>query len=190
MEHSINHWVNILIPGVGAVPEDSVGHLGQDGVGREEASDLRFDLRDLVLQQLEILVEQVLDLVGRSFLQDGFFVLQHAFANVDELSVGSRPHPETAPLSAWRAATGLRAERHEAGDQCGIDPVCLGQSSPDFPERLDLRERVAALGSRPPPSWQKRHSWPPVASKQTKAFLTLAISSSSEISLSVFGRRS
>ena len=137
MELGIYHWVNIFIPDVGAMPEDSVGHLGQDGVGREEASDLRFDLRDLALQQLEILVEQ-----GRPFRSLGWlFLLQHAFANVDELSAGSRPRPEIAPPSAWQAATGLRAECHEAGGQCGFDSVCLGQSSPDFPERLDLCRR-------------------------------------------------
>ena len=64
MELGIYHWVNIFIPDVGAMPEDSVGHLGQDGVGREEASDLRFDLRDLALQQLVAFFSRIVPYFG------------------------------------------------------------------------------------------------------------------------------
>ena len=46
-----------------------------------------------------------------------------------------------AQLSVRHPAAGLRLERHEAGDQFGIDPIRLGQSAPASPERLGLRRR-------------------------------------------------
>ena len=104
MELGIYHWVNIFIPDVGAMPEDSVGHLGQDGVGREEASDLRFDLRDLALQQLEILVEQ-----GRPFRSLGWlFSAAARFCECRRAVCGQSP--ASRDRAAFRVAGGDRSQ--------------------------------------------------------------------------------
>ena len=50
----------------------------------------------------------------------------------DELLASGRRRPEGAQLSARKPTASLRTERHEAGDQFGIDPVRLGQSTPAF----------------------------------------------------------
>ena len=47
-------------------------------------------LRDLAGRQLEILVDQVLDRVGRSALQAGLVLQLHAFAHLDELLASGR----------------------------------------------------------------------------------------------------
>ena len=85
----------------------------------------------------------------------------------------------------------LQAERHEAGDQFGVDPIRFGQSAPASPERLDLRRREPPRFD--PFRLQARSKTPFTAaatSKQTNASLPTAISSSSEIPSAVFGRRS
>ena len=91
---------------------------------------------------------------------------------------------------ARQAASGFRAERHEPGDQFGVDPVRLGESARLFPYDL-----ICAGGSwrasSPTASRrsQSHHSWPPVASKQTKAVLSKAMRSSSAWPASVFGKQ-
>lgn len=73
-------------------------------------------LRDLALQQLEKLVSQVLDRIGRAvFPQAGHDLLLRAFAHLDKLFVLGR--------AAFRSAVSLRAKCREAGDQFSVAPV-------------------------------------------------------------------
>ena len=156
---------------MGSVRKSQAGRIGggfnQDGVSHEEASDFFFHLSDLAGHQLEILAKQVLDLVGFAVPQVGLCLQMHAFAHLDELFAISPRRPETAQLSARQAATGLRAERQEAGDQCSIDPVRLGQSAPASPERLCLRRRE--LPRLNPRRLQARPKTPFAAARRFKA---------------------
>ena len=117
------------------------GGLGQDGFVRKKAPDPLFHLSDLALQQLDKLAGQVLDRLGRAVPQIRFGLLPRAFAHLDELLALGRRRPEIPQPSARQPAAGLRAERHEAGDQFGVDPVRLGQSAPASPEGFRLRRR-------------------------------------------------
>ena len=67
-----------------------------------------------------------------------------ALAHLDKLPALGRQRPETPKRLARQASSGFRADRHEPGDQFGVDPVRLGQSAPALPERLDLRRRELA----------------------------------------------
>ena len=83
---------------------------------------------------------------------------------------------------------GLRAERHEAGDQFGIDPGRFNQSALALPEDSDLRLwEILRLN---PGRLQARPKPPFAAPKLTRASLPLATSSSSEWPSFVFDKRS
>ena len=82
------------------------GGLGQHGVVRNKALDPPFHLLGPALQQLEKLVRQILDLIGRAVLQIGFGLLPRALAHLDELFALGRQRPESAQLSARQPAAG------------------------------------------------------------------------------------
>jgi hypothetical protein len=75
-------------------------------------------------------------------------------------------------LLGWQTTPGIWSERHEAGNQFGVDPIRFGPRSAVCGKSLDLggsncRAAIPAASS----TAQSGHSCPPVASKQTRGMV-------------------
>ena len=166
-----------------------------DDVGREKTSGTLFKLRDLALHQLEMLVELILDLVGRSVPPVRLVLLHQAFADVDERSVSGRRRSEVVQLSA-RPRGRQRPVFGRNAMKWAIKSASIRSVLAKVPRRLPKASVCAGGSSRAgiPAATSKfaqsLHSWPPAALKQTRAVLSPEISARCEWPSSVFGRRS
>ena len=175
-------------PDPGNGPQDGDG-FRQGSVGVEAGLDPLLQVLDAPVQHLPEIGVDVFELAGGSVLLVGLAMQRMALAHLDKLPALGRRRPGIVQLPARQPASGRNAMNR------AISSASIRSVLAKVPRLLPNASACAGASCRasiPAASRrsQRRHSWPPVASKQTKASLSPAIFASSEWPSSVFRRRS
>ena len=177
-------------PDPGNRPQDGDG-FRQGSVGVEAGLDPLLQVFDAPVQHLPEIGVDVFEFAGGPFfssaLQCSAWRLRISTSCLR--LVAGAPGSRSFPLGSRRPASGRNA-MNRAISSASIRSV-LAKVPRLLPNALtcagaSCRASIPAASKRS----QRRHSWPPVASKQTKASLSPAIFASSEWPSSVFRRRS